>query len=110
MEQAYRLGEAAVKLALQGKNAVMPTIERVSDTPYKWRIGVADLHDVANQEKGLPRDFISADGFSITAKCRAYLQPLIQGEAYPPYKNGLPDYVQLKNAAVPKRLATGFTV
>jgi len=58
----------------------------------------------------MPRDFISADGFGITAKCRAYLQPLIQGEAYPPYKNGLPDYVQLKNAAVPKRLATGFTV
>ncbi len=110
VEQAYRLGEAAVKLALQGKNAVMPTIERVSDTPYKWRIGIAALQDVANQEKGLPRDFISADGFSITAKCRAYLQPLIQGEAYPPYKNGLPDYVQLKNAAVPKRLATGFTV
>jgi 6-phosphofructokinase 1 len=110
VEQAYRLGEAAVTLALQGKNAVMPTIERVSDTPYEWRIGVVALQDVANQEKGLPRDFISADGFSITAKCRAYLQPLIQGEAYPPYKNGLPDYVQLKNAAVPQRLVTRFTV
>ena len=110
VEQAYRLGEAAVELALQGKNAVMPTIERVSDTPYQWRIGVAALQDVANREKRLPRDFISADGFSITATCRAYLQPLIQGEAYPPYKNGLPNYVRLKNAAVPKRLATAFTV
>jgi len=110
VEQAYRLGEAAVQLALQGKNAVMPTIERVSNKPYKWRIGVAVLQDVANQEKMLPRDFISDDGFSITATCRAYLQPLIQGEAYPPYKNGLPDYVRLKNVAVPKRLATGFTV
>ncbi len=110
VEQAYRLGEAAVKLALQGRNAVMPTIERIANKPYKWRIGVAALQDVANQERMLPRDFIAADGFSITAKCRAYLQPLIQGEAYPPYKKGLPDYVRLKNVAVPKRLATGFTV
>ena len=110
VEQAYRLGEAAVKLALQGHNAVMPTIERIANKPYKWRIGVAALQDVANQERMLPRDFIAADGFSITAKCRAYLQPLIQGEAYPPYKKGLPDYVRLKNVAVPKRLATGFTV
>src|SRR2546428_166355 len=110
VEQAYRLGEAAVKLALQGHNAVMPTIERIANKPYKWRIGVAALQDVANQERKLPRDFIAADGFSITAKCRAYLQPLIQGEAYPPYKKGLPDYVRLKNVAVPKRLATGFTV
>ncbi len=110
MEQAYRVGEAAVQLALQGRNAVMPTLERVSNKPYKWRIGVAELKDVANKEKMLPRDFISEDGFSITAKCRTYLQPLIQGEAYPPYKNGLPDYVQLKNVSVPKKLATGFTV
>lgn len=110
VEQAYRLGEAAVELALQGHNAVMPTIERVSDTPYQWRIGVAALQDVANREKKLPREFISADGFRITATCRAYLQPLIQGEAYPPYKNGLPNYVRLKNVAVPKRLATTFTV
>jgi ATP-dependent phosphofructokinase / diphosphate-dependent phosphofructokinase len=110
VEQAYRLGEAAVELALQGKNAVMPSIERVSDTPYEWRIGVAALADVANREKRLPREFISADGFGITAPCRAYLQPLIQGEAYPPYKNGLPHYVRLKNIAVPKRLATAFTI
>src|SRR5205823_10303456 len=110
VEQAYRLGEAAVELALQGKNAVMPIIERISDTPYEWRIGVAALADVANREKRLPREFISADGFGITAPCRAYLQPLIQGEAYPPYKNGLPHYVRLKNIAVPKRLATAFTI
>jgi 6-phosphofructokinase 1 len=110
VEQAYCLGEAAVKLALQGKNAVMPTIERVSNKPYRWRIGVADLKDVANKEKLMPREFISADGFGITAQCRAYLLPLIQGEAYPPYKGGLPDYVRLKNVAVPRRLATEFTV
>ena len=104
------MGEAAVKLALEGHNAVMPTIERVANRPYKWRIGVAALQEVANKEKLLPRDFISDDGFGITASCRAYLQPLIQGEAYPPYKKGLPDYVRLKNVAVAKRLTTAFTV
>jgi len=110
VEQAYRLGEAAVTLALQGKNAVMPTIERISHKPYTWRVGVAALQDVANREKMLPREFISRNGFSITAPCRAYIQPLMHGEAYPPYKHGLPDYVRLKNIAVPKRLATAFTV
>jgi len=110
VEQAYRLGEAAVKLALEGHNAVMPTIERVANRPYKWRIGVAALQEIANKEKMLPRDFISEDGFGITTSCRAYLQPLIQGEAYPPYKKGLPDYVRLKNVAVPKKLATDFAV
>jgi len=95
---------AAVKLALAGKNAVMPIIERVSNKPYRWRIAVAKLADIANKEKMMPRDFITADGFHITPQCRTYLSPLIQGEAPPPYKNGLPDYVKLKNAAVPKKL------
>jgi len=104
VEQSYKLGVAAVKLAIQGRHAVMPVIERVSSKPYRWRIGVANLADVANKEKMMPRDFISADGFHITPKCRAYLSPLIQGEAPPRFKNGLPDYVKLKNAPVPKKL------
>ncbi len=108
--QSYAVGKAAVELALKGHNAVMPTIVRKSDQPYKWGIGVARLADVANQEKSLPRDFISADGFGITAKARRYLAPLIQGEDYPPYKNGMPQYVVLKNAAVPKKLTIDFKV
>jgi 6-phosphofructokinase len=104
VRQAYQLGKAAVELALKGRNAVMPTIDRLSDAPYKYRIGVADLKDVANVEKFMPRDFISADGFGITAKCRRYLTPLIQGEDYPKYADGLPQYVTLKNVAVPKKL------
>nr|VFK32024.1 MAG: pyrophosphate-dependent phosphofructokinase [Candidatus Kentron sp. MB]VFK75675.1 MAG: pyrophosphate-dependent phosphofructokinase [Candidatus Kentron sp. MB] len=104
VEQAYALGKAAVELALGGKNAMMPTIVRTSDDPYKWEIGTADLADVANVEKMMPDDFISEDGFGITEKCRRYLQPLIMGENYPPYKNGLPDYVTLKNISVPKKL------
>jgi 6-phosphofructokinase len=105
VKQAYDLGKRAVELALKGRNAVMPTIERVSDTPYRWKIGVADLKDVANVEKFMPRDFISADGFGITEKCRRYLAPLIAGEDYPAYRNGLPVYATLKNTPVPRKLA-----
>jgi 6-phosphofructokinase 1 len=104
VDQAYALGKAAVDLALKGENAVMPAITRLSDKPYKWKIGVAQLKNVANVEKMMPRNFISKDGFGITEKCRAYLAPLIKGEDYPPYKDGLPQYVQLKNVAVTKKL------
>nr|VFJ90524.1 MAG: pyrophosphate-dependent phosphofructokinase [Candidatus Kentron sp. LFY]VFJ92908.1 MAG: pyrophosphate-dependent phosphofructokinase [Candidatus Kentron sp. LFY]VFK14019.1 MAG: pyrophosphate-dependent phosphofructokinase [Candidatus Kentron sp. LFY] len=104
VEQAYALGKAAVELALEGKNAMMPTVVRTSDNPYTWEIGSANLADVANVEKMMPDDFISEDGFGITEKCRRYLQPLVMGEEYPPYKNGLPDYVTLKNISVPKKL------
>nr|VFK44496.1 MAG: 6-phosphofructokinase 1 [Candidatus Kentron sp. SD]VFK48608.1 MAG: 6-phosphofructokinase 1 [Candidatus Kentron sp. SD]VFK80530.1 MAG: 6-phosphofructokinase 1 [Candidatus Kentron sp. SD] len=106
VEQAYALGKAAVELALAGKNAKMPTIVRTSDEPYAWEIGSVDLADVANVEKMMPDDFISEDGFGITEKCRRYLQPLVMGEEYPPYKNGLPDYITLKNISVPKKLDT----
>ena len=109
-QQAYAVGKAAVELALKGRNAVMPVIVRKSHKPYKWVIEAADLKDIANKEKKMPRDFISEDGFHITAKCRQYLLPLIAGEDYPPFRNGLPDYVKLKNVAVPKKLAAGFKI
>jgi 6-phosphofructokinase len=108
--QAYAVGKAAVELALKGRNAVMPVIVRKSSRPYRWTIEAADLKDIANREKKMPRDFISADGFHITSKCRTYLAPLIAGEDYPPYKNGLPDYVKLRNSAVPKKLKTEFRI
>jgi len=108
VDQAYALGEAAVNLALEGKNAVMPVIKRLSDDPYRWEIAEAALADVANVEKKMPREYISEDGFGITDACRRYLSPLIGGEAYPPYENGLPKYVRLKNVAVAKKLAEGF--
>lgn len=104
VEQAYAMGKAAVELALAGKNSVMPTIVRKSAHPYQWEVGAASLSDVANVEKMMPKEFISEDGFGITQGCRDYLTPLIQGEDYPPYKNGLPDYVTLKNVAVEKKL------
>ncbi|MBU0455992.1 MAG: 6-phosphofructokinase [Gammaproteobacteria bacterium] len=100
VEQAYALGVAAIDFILQGKTAVMPIIVRENDQPYRWKIGEVSLSEVANVEKKMPRDFISKDGFGITQKCLAYLQPLIQGEDYPPYENGLPNYVKLKNQLV----------
>jgi 6-phosphofructokinase len=110
VEQAYAVGKAAVDLALKGKNAVMPVIIRKSSKPYRWSIGEAPLSAIANQEKKLPRNFIAADGFGITAACRNYLSPLIGGEDYPPYARGLPVYVALKGVSVVKRLRTPFVV
>ena len=110
LEQSYAVGKAAVEFAVLGMNAVMPTIVRTSSKPYRWKIGVAKLTDVANVEKKMPRDFITADGFHITQKCRNYLAPLIAGEAYPRFENGLPRYVRLKNAAVKKKTRTDFTL
>ncbi len=104
VKQAYELGQRAVELALEGKNSVMPTIERLSDVPYSYRIGMAPLDAVANSEKFMPRDFISDDGYGITDKCRRYLLPLIQGEDYPAYRDGLPVYVTLENHAVARKL------
>jgi 6-phosphofructokinase 1 len=110
VEQSYAVGRAAVEYALAGRNAVMPAITRVSNRPYRWKITEAPLAKVANVEKKLPRDFVSADGFGITAKARTYLAPLIKGESPPPFKDGLPQYVRLKNVAVKRKLATTFKV
>ena len=110
VEQAYAVGRAAVELAIAGRNAVMPAIRRLGDAPYRWDIVEAPLSEIANREKVLPANFISADGFGITAAARVYLAPLIQGEAYPPFRNGLPDYATLRNVAAPKKLARTFDV
>ena len=104
VEQAYAVGRAAVELALAGRTAVMPTIERVSDRPYRWKIGSVPLSRVANRERRLPRRYIRRDGYGITPACRAYLEPLIRGEDPPPFARGLPRYARLKNAAAARRL------
>jgi 6-phosphofructokinase 1 len=110
VEQAYAVGKAAVEFALKGKNAVMPTIVRKSSSPYRWTIGEAPLSAIANEEKKVPRNFITPDGFGITPACRCYLEPLIGGEDYPPYARGLPRYATIKGASVAKRLSTPFVV
>jgi 6-phosphofructokinase 1 len=110
VKQAYAVGREAVKLALDGKSAVMPVIRRVSDKPYRWKIESAALSRVANKEKMVPKHYISKDGFGITAAARRYLAPLINGEDYPPYIKGLPKYPTLRNVAVARKLQTKFVV
>lgn len=104
VEQAYAMGKSAVEFAVSGKTDIMPIIIRKSNKPYKWAVGEVALSKVANKEKLMPRNYISKDGFHITESCKQYLLPLINGEDYPPYKNGLPQYVKLKNILVPKKL------
>jgi 6-phosphofructokinase 1 len=108
LEQAYAVGKAAVEFALAGKNAVMPTIDRLPGKRYRWQIGEAPLKKVANREKKMPRSFISRDGFGITPKAREYFAPLVKGEAYPEYREGLPIYTRLKRNLVPKKLDDDF--
>ena len=110
VEQAYAMGRAAVEFARAGKNAVMPVIVRTSDEPYAWEVGEARLAEVANVEKKVPRAYITEDGFGITQAGRNYLRPLIAGEDFPPFEGGLPTYVRLKNAPVPKKLAASFEI
>ena len=110
VEQAYAVGKAAVELAMAGKNSRMVTIVRTSDDPYRWEIGDAELADIANVERKMPRDFITPDGYGITPLCRRYLKPLIAGEDYPPFHEGLPQYIKLKNLAEPKKLDTAFKI
>jgi ATP-dependent phosphofructokinase / diphosphate-dependent phosphofructokinase len=110
VDQAYAVGKAAVDFALAGKSAVMVSIERKKSKKYAWKIGETALADVANVEKMMPRKFISRDGFGITDAARQYLAPLIQGEDYPPYKNGIPQYARLKNVLVERKLKARFKV
>ena len=108
VEQAYAVGKAAVEMALAGKQAIMPIIVREQASPYRWHIGEAPLSEVANQEKKMPIHYITDDGFSITDDCRAYLAPLIAGESFPPFENGIPKVAHLSAVLAEKKLRTEF--
>ncbi len=108
VDMAYAMGKAAVQFAIKGHNSVMPTIKRLSNKPFKWKVGMAALDKVANVEKMMPMNFISKDGYGITHACKNYLEPLIKGEDYPPYKDGMPKYVRIKGIAVKKKLKKKF--
>ena len=103
VEQAYAVGHIAVEKALEGKNAIMISIQRAKSENYSWTLGEVALDKVANQEKPMPQSFISENGFGITQKARDYLLPLINGEDYPPFKNGIPAYAELQNKLIAKR-------
>ncbi len=108
VEQAYAVGKAAVEYAVKGLQAVMPSVVRTSSSPYRWHIEPVHLTHVANSERPLPRHFMSKDGFSVTAAGLNYFAPLIVGEAYPPYKNGLPAYRKCRNRLIPRKLPEYF--
>ena len=108
VEQAYAVGRAAVEYALAGKNSVMVTIDRDDSPSYSWSLGEAPLTNIANQEKTMPKHYITSDGYGVTQEGIDYLSPLIQGEDYPPYKNGIPAYTKLKNVPVKKKLKDSF--
>ena len=110
VEQAYAVGKKAVEFAIQGQNAIMPTIVRKSQSPYRWTVGQVALGRIANREKMMPKGFISRNGFGVTAACRRYLEPLIRGEDYPPYRNGLPRYAKLRDVPVAPKLGRNFVL
>ncbi|AUB79024.1 6-phosphofructokinase [Spiribacter roseus] len=103
VEQAHALGRAAVECAVAGHNAVMPTIVRDADAPYRWHIGQVPLADVANREARMPAEYIDADNLFVTEAALRYLRPLIAGEDYPPYRDGLPEHVHLRAERVAPR-------
>ncbi|MDG2229758.1 MAG: 6-phosphofructokinase [Gammaproteobacteria bacterium] len=110
VKQAYAVGKAAVEMALKNENSIMITIDRLSDNPYKWKTGSVDIAKVANNEKMMPRKYISSNGYRITEACKRYMLPLIKGEDYPTYKKGLPEFSKLKNKVISKKLKSKFMV
>ena len=104
LDHAYAVGKAAVEYASSGENAIMPIIVRKKTRPYSWEIGKVALSKVANIEKKMPRNFISKDGFGITQSCKNYLSPLIQGEAWAPFEDGVIQTASLKNKLIRKKL------
>lgn len=105
VESAWRVGVAAVEMALRGEHLVMPGLLRRSTArTTDWDIVAQPLRRIAGRERAMPSAFIRRDGFGITPACREYLLPLIQGEDYPTYKNGLPRHVCLKKIKAEKKL------
>lgn len=104
LEQAVACGQHAIALAKEQLNGKMVTIVRESNDPYRWSVGHTDATNIANQEKLLPDSYISVDGFDITEEFVSYCRPLIEGEDFPPYSAGIPQYRQLKKQLIPKKL------
>ena len=105
MEQAYALGLESIKVAKLNSNNIMLTIKSgMIKQKYKWSISSTNLDNVANVEKMLPKTFIKSNRFEITRSCKEYISNLIQGEDYPTYKNGFPQYARLECKTIKKKL------
>ena len=88
--ESLEVGRNAVVAAVSGVSREMMTIQRVSSEPYAFAIGHEDIFKIANQTKCVPAEFINEQGNHVTDECLRYLLPLIKGERYPEYKDGLP--------------------
>ena len=105
LNHAEAVGKKAVQYAVRGMNGIMPVIKRGKGKKYSWKIEPAHLSIIANVEKKLPRSYISKNGFNVTNKAIEYLKPLIVGEAFPNFKNGIPIIKKLKLKLVDKKLS-----
>lgn len=104
-DEAYEVGQAAVRAAIAGETGKMVTLVRESNSPYQCRTGLAPLADIANGEKLLPKDWIAENGISMKQEFLDYARPLIQGEVPIPFEDGLPKYVRLEKIPVDKKCA-----
>jgi len=95
-QEAYLAGQTAVRLAVAGQSGKMVTLVRKPGTAYACETGVADLSAVANDEKLFPREWIGADGYSVTEGFINYARPLIMGEVEPVMEDGLPRFMRFK--------------
>ena len=95
IDESVGVGSAAVTAAIEGKTAVMMTINRGAGEEYTSYFDSADIAGIANGVKQVPREYITPDGNQITDECKKYLAPLIMGERFPEYENGLPKHIIL---------------
>lgn len=93
ISESVGVGKAAVVTAIEGKTGVMMTINRVEDDKYSVYYGSADISGIANGVKCVPTEYINAEGNGVTDECIKYLAPLILGEVYPEYENGIPKHI-----------------
>lgn len=97
IEESFNLGYSAVDAALMGKTGVVMAIKRVSDNPYSVTYEAVDVNKVANEAKTVPEDYINKDKNFVTQKFIDYISPLVVGEIYPEYENGVPKFLILDN-------------
>ena len=97
--EAFQVGGAAVKAALEGETGKMVILKRVSEDPYICVTDTFDVHEIANVEKKVPRGWINESGDYVTEEFEHYVRPLIQAELTPVMVDGLPRHLTLKDKA-----------
>jgi 6-phosphofructokinase 1 len=102
IEESFMLGSKAVDYAKQGVSKCMLTLKRVSDNPYKTIVETADIKEIANEAKSIPRQWINEEGNDVTQALVDYMKPLIVGEPEIRYENGIPVYLPVTHLNLDK--------